>query len=219
MLKLLLGQRALLVFPRLRREILIDINDRFPRDFLSDIFSKVVHLSDSPDISKPWKDGNGLSYVENCEPKHRSYFQKLAQGRFVQDDVSLINQDHLGSSSVLIKVEEEVSDPIMARWGRGWKARSTEGWKDKWNWFARGRLILRITTRVHIKKWIQRLFKQSLWRLLVSRTSNLLKRVCGCSDVKPRNIFATDNFLPSKLLVKILNEYPQEFNGMCLHPS
>ena len=115
MLKLLLGQRALLVFPRLRREILIDINDRFPRDFLSDIFSKIVHLSDSPNISKPRKDGNGLSYVENCEPKHRSYFQKLAQGRFVQDDVSLINQDHLGSSSVLIKVEEEVSDPIMAR--------------------------------------------------------------------------------------------------------
>ena len=115
MLKLLLGQRALLVFPRLRREILIDINDRFPRDFLSDIFSKIVHLSDSPNISKPRKDGNGLSYVENCEPKHRSYFHKLAQGRFVQDDVSLINQDHLGSSSVLIKVEEEVSDPIMAR--------------------------------------------------------------------------------------------------------
>ncbi|RVW25636.1 putative serine/threonine-protein kinase SIS8 [Vitis vinifera] len=60
-------------------DILIDINDRFPRDFLSDIFSKA----------------------------------KLAQGGFVQNDVSLMDQDHLGFSSVLTKVEEEVSKPYQ----------------------------------------------------------------------------------------------------------
>lgn len=95
-------------------DILIDINDRFPRDFLSDIFSKAVHFADSPDISKPQKDGAGLSLnMENREPKHWSYFQKLAQGGFVQNDVSLMDQDHLGFSSVLTKVEEEVSKPYQ----------------------------------------------------------------------------------------------------------
>ncbi|KAL6313579.1 hypothetical protein AAG906_006947 [Vitis piasezkii] len=96
-----------------QRDILIDINDRFPRDFLSDIFSKAVHFADSLTLANhkrwSWLELN----MENREPKHWSYFQKLAQGGFVQNDVSLMDQDHLGFSSVLTKVEEEVSKPYQ----------------------------------------------------------------------------------------------------------
>ncbi|KAL0407138.1 UNVERIFIED_CONTAM: putative serine/threonine-protein kinase SIS8 [Sesamum latifolium] len=58
-------------------DILIDINDRFPRDLLSDIFSKAV-LSD-----------------------------KTGRDEFTRRDVSLIDQDHVMFSSGLTKVEEE----------------------------------------------------------------------------------------------------------------
>ena len=95
-------------------DILIDINDRFPRDFLSDIFSKALDFADSSDISQTQKDGAGLSLnMENRDPKHWSYFQKLAQDEFVQNDLSLIDQDHLGFSSVLTKVEEEAPKPYQ----------------------------------------------------------------------------------------------------------
>ncbi|KAF9598492.1 hypothetical protein IFM89_028024 [Coptis chinensis] len=49
--------------PRLpkRGDILIDINDRFPRDFLSDIFSKERLTEDSSSISLLYNDGTGLS--------------------------------------------------------------------------------------------------------------------------------------------------------------
>ncbi|KAK9275206.1 hypothetical protein L1049_022468 [Liquidambar formosana] len=90
-------------------DILIDINDRFPRDFISDIFSKAILSEDPSGISLLHKDGAGLSLnMENHEPKHWSYFQKLAQDEFVQKNVSLIDQDHLGFSSALPRVEEEV---------------------------------------------------------------------------------------------------------------
>ncbi|KAF3436989.1 hypothetical protein FNV43_RR19742 [Rhamnella rubrinervis] len=85
----------------------VDIEDRFPRDFLSDIFSKAVLSEDSPGIGLLHKDGAGLSLnMENHEPKRWSYFQKLAQEGYVQNDVSLMDQDHLGYSPVLGKVEE-----------------------------------------------------------------------------------------------------------------
>ncbi|KAE8124531.1 hypothetical protein FH972_019407 [Carpinus fangiana] len=88
-------------------DIVIDINDRFPRDFLSDIFSKAILSEDSSAISPLPKDGAGLSlYMENHEPKRWSYFQKLAQEGFVQKDDSLIDQDHLGFSTPIRKVEE-----------------------------------------------------------------------------------------------------------------
>jgi hypothetical protein len=88
-------------------DILIDIHDRFPRDFLSDIFSKAILSEDSSGISPLPKDGAGLSLnLENHEPKHWSYFQKFAQEGFVQKDVSLIDQDHLGFSPAIRKVEE-----------------------------------------------------------------------------------------------------------------
>lgn len=91
-------------------DILIDINDRFPRDFLSDIFSKALLSEGSSGISPLQKDGAGLSLnIENQDPKHWSYFQKLAGGEFAQKDVSLIDQDHFGFSSGLPKVEEEAA--------------------------------------------------------------------------------------------------------------
>ncbi|KAF9605000.1 hypothetical protein IFM89_012956 [Coptis chinensis] len=44
-----------------RGDILIDINDRFPRDFLSNIFSKERLTEDSSSISLLYNDGTGLS--------------------------------------------------------------------------------------------------------------------------------------------------------------
>lgn len=73
-------------------DILIDINDRFPRDFLSDIFSKAIS-EESSGVGPLQPDGAGLSLnMENHEPKHWSYFQKLAQD-YTEKDGSLINQD------------------------------------------------------------------------------------------------------------------------------
>ncbi|OMO78487.1 Phox/Bem1p [Corchorus capsularis] len=75
-------------------DILIDINDRFPRDFLSDIFSKAMLSEEPSGVSLLQTDGAGLSLnVENHEPKHWSYFQKLAQD-YGEKDGSLINQEH-----------------------------------------------------------------------------------------------------------------------------
>ncbi|XP_028799616.1 uncharacterized protein LOC114754929 isoform X2 [Neltuma alba] len=89
-------------------DIMIDIDDRFPRDFLYDMFSKAVLSEDSSRISPFPTDGTGLSlYVENHDPKSWSYFQKLANEGF--DNVSLIDQDHPGFSSALRKMQEEDS--------------------------------------------------------------------------------------------------------------
>ncbi|RHN74468.1 putative protein kinase TKL-Pl-6 family [Medicago truncatula] len=86
-------------------DILIDIEDRFPRDFLYDMFSKAVHSEDSANISPLPTDRAGLSLrMENHEPKSWSYFQKLAHEGF--DNVSLIDQDNLGYSSAVSKVKE-----------------------------------------------------------------------------------------------------------------
>lgn len=88
-------------------DILIDINDRFPRDFLSDIFSKARNSENISGITPLHGNGAGLSLnVENHEPKRWSYFRNLAQEEFVGRDVSLMDQDHLGFSSSLANVEE-----------------------------------------------------------------------------------------------------------------
>ncbi|KGN64468.1 uncharacterized protein LOC101217445 isoform X1 [Cucumis sativus] len=88
-------------------DILIDINDRFPRDFLSDIFSKARNSENISGINPLHGNGAGLSVnVENHEPKRWSYFRNLAQEEFVGRDVSLMDQDHLGFSSSLGNVEE-----------------------------------------------------------------------------------------------------------------
>ncbi|XP_011095730.1 uncharacterized protein LOC105175099 [Sesamum indicum] len=89
-------------------DILIDINDRFPRNLLSDIFSKAILSDSQSDIGPLQKDGAGMSVnIENHEPKHWSFFQRLAGDEFTRRDVSLIDQDHVVFSSGLKKVEEE----------------------------------------------------------------------------------------------------------------
>lgn len=113
------GEKSVGVSTPEHGDILIDINDRFPRDFLSDIFSKAVLSDDPSGIIPLHKDGVGSSVnMANYEPKRWSYFQKFAQDEFVQKDVSLIDQDHLVFSPALAKVEEEApisypSKPLM----------------------------------------------------------------------------------------------------------
>ncbi|PIN04941.1 Tyrosine kinase [Handroanthus impetiginosus] len=94
--------------PRTKQgDILIDINDRFPRDLLSDIFSKAVLSDSSSDFGPLRKDGAGLSVnIENHDPKHWSFFQRLAGDEFTRRDVSLIDQDHVVSYG-LTKIGEE----------------------------------------------------------------------------------------------------------------
>ncbi|XP_075506539.1 RAF-like serine/threonine-protein kinase 20 isoform X2 [Primulina tabacum] len=88
-------------------DIIIDINDRFPRDFLSDIFSKAIISGSSSHIAPLLKDRAGMSInIENHEPKNWSFFQRLAGDQFARRDVSLIDQDHVFSAD-LTKVEEE----------------------------------------------------------------------------------------------------------------
>ncbi|KGN46800.1 uncharacterized protein LOC101203233 [Cucumis sativus] len=78
-------------------DIVIDIDDRFSRDFLSDIFSKAIPFENSLDSrSQLHNDGTGLSPdVDNHEHKGWSYVHDLAQEKYVQNDVSLIDQDHI----------------------------------------------------------------------------------------------------------------------------
>ncbi|XP_074302727.1 RAF-like serine/threonine-protein kinase 20 [Silene latifolia] len=84
-----------------RPDILIDINDRFPRDLLTDIFSKAILSEESSSFHHLQQDGPGLSMnIENRDPKHWSFFQNLAKDDF-RKDVSLIDQDHPGYSSGL----------------------------------------------------------------------------------------------------------------------
>ncbi|KAK7324252.1 hypothetical protein VNO77_27782 [Canavalia gladiata] len=85
-------------------DILIDIEDRFPRDFLYDMFSKAVLSEDSSNSGPLPTDRAGLSLnMDNPEPKSWSYFQKLANDGF--DNVSLIDQDNLGFTSGVRKVQ------------------------------------------------------------------------------------------------------------------
>jgi len=86
------------VDPQAQGDILIDINDRFPRESLNDMFSKAILEEEDSSGQHPLaSDGMGLSInMENHEPKSWSYFQKLAQEG--NDNASLIDQDHLGFS-------------------------------------------------------------------------------------------------------------------------
>lgn len=100
------------VLAPLKKDILIDINDRFPRDLLSDIFSKARIAQDSSGVTPLLKDDAGISLnIQNHEPKRWSFFRNLAQDEFARKDVSLMDQDHIGYSSILTKVEEGVSRP------------------------------------------------------------------------------------------------------------
>lgn len=99
------GESAAAVSTSEHGDILIDINDRFPRDFLSDIFLKARISQNLSGISP--LPGDGVSFnMENHEPKSWSYFRKLAQDEFERKDVSLMDQDHLGYSSLLTNIGE-----------------------------------------------------------------------------------------------------------------
>ncbi|KAJ4915935.1 Protein kinase superfamily protein with octicosapeptide/Phox/Bem1p domain [Raphanus sativus] len=64
--------------------VLIDINDRFPQDFLSEIFAKALSEEGmTPGVNAYQHDGAGVSLnVENHDPKNWSYFRKLAEEQF-----------------------------------------------------------------------------------------------------------------------------------------
>lgn len=88
-------------------DILIDINDRFPPDLLSDLFSKARIVDDPNSISPMRYDDAGFSLnMPSHEPKRWSFFRNLAPDEFNRENVSLMDQDHLGYSSPLTKVEE-----------------------------------------------------------------------------------------------------------------
>ena len=90
-----------------RGDILIDINDRFPPDLLSDLFSKARFPDDSTGISPLRHDDTGLSLnMQNPEPKRWSFFRNLAPDEFIRKDASLMDQDHIGFPHPLSKVEE-----------------------------------------------------------------------------------------------------------------
>ncbi|CAA2996864.1 Hypothetical predicted protein [Olea europaea subsp. europaea] len=79
-------------------DILIDINDRFPRDFLPDIFSEARVVDSSTGFAPLQRDGTVLSLNMEHEPKQCSLFQNLAKDDFVRNDMSLMDQDHLSLS-------------------------------------------------------------------------------------------------------------------------
>ncbi|KAL8264203.1 hypothetical protein R6Q59_022333 [Mikania micrantha] len=93
--------------PNEQGDIIIDVNDRLPRDFLSGIFTVAKMSEDLPSTSVLPQDGVGLSMnIPNHEPHNWSFFQKLARDEFPQKDISLIDQDQLAFSSNFPKVEE-----------------------------------------------------------------------------------------------------------------
>ncbi|XP_077253429.1 kinase superfamily with octicosapeptide/Phox/Bem1p domain-containing protein [Tasmannia lanceolata] len=99
-----MGQAPHFGAPPEQGDILIDINDRFPPNLLSDIFSKARIPQDAPGISLLRQDDTGLSLnMQNHEPKRWSFFRNLAQD--VRKDVSLMDQDHIVFPSPLTNVE------------------------------------------------------------------------------------------------------------------
>ncbi|WOL09741.1 hypothetical protein Cni_G18494 [Canna indica] len=93
-----------------RKDILIDINDRFPPNLLSDIFNKAKIAEDLANINPIHKGDAGLSLnLQNHDPKSWSFFRNLAQHEFNHKDFSLMDQDHISYQSLLPKVEEEIS--------------------------------------------------------------------------------------------------------------
>ncbi|MED6182867.1 hypothetical protein PIB30_032790 [Stylosanthes scabra] len=84
-------------------DILIDIDDRFPREVLSDMYKALLEegFSGRHPLTS---DGVGLSInVKNHEPTPWEYFHKLAQEGL--NNVSLIDQDHVGFSPAVENVE------------------------------------------------------------------------------------------------------------------
>jgi tRNA A-37 threonylcarbamoyl transferase component Bud32 len=97
-------------------DILIDINDRFPRDFLTDIFTKAMISDEMSDAAQIQNDGSVLSMnIANHEPKHWSYFQKLADDEFHQN----VREGNMGFSTVLPTVDEDGSSKSFREENKG----------------------------------------------------------------------------------------------------
>lgn len=89
--------------------ILIDINDRFPHDFLSDVFSQAKIAENSSGVTALHDYAAGLSVnMTNHEPQHWSFFQNLARDNS-RKDASLMDQDHPNFSSSQANTGEEPS--------------------------------------------------------------------------------------------------------------
>ncbi|KAL5977503.1 hypothetical protein ACLOJK_021850 [Asimina triloba] len=88
-------------------DILIDINDRFPPDLLSDLFNKARIPDDYAAMNPLSKGEAGLSLdMLNHEPRNWSFFRNLAPEEFAKKDVSLIDQDHIVFPAPQRKLEE-----------------------------------------------------------------------------------------------------------------
>ncbi|KAL1537562.1 hypothetical protein AAHA92_30060 [Salvia divinorum] len=89
--------------------ILIDIKDRFPNEFLSDIFSQARIAEGSADVTPRHDYAAGLSVnMTNHEPQRWSFFQNLARDN-PRKDTSLMDQDHPAFSSSQANIGEEAS--------------------------------------------------------------------------------------------------------------
>lgn len=79
-----------------KNDIVVDINDRFPPEFLSGIFLKARNVEDSSTIQNLLATDAAFSLnMHNPEPQSWSFFRNLAQGQFDHKDVSLMDQDHI----------------------------------------------------------------------------------------------------------------------------
>jgi PB1 domain len=92
-----------------KKDILVDINDRFPPDFLSEFFSKAKLAAAESSRSPFLKEEAGLSVnIQNHEPKRWSFFRNLAPDEFARKDVSLMDQDiNLGQMASQIEFDME----------------------------------------------------------------------------------------------------------------
>ncbi|KAJ8752505.1 hypothetical protein K2173_004793 [Erythroxylum novogranatense] len=102
------------VLPKKLESVIIEIDDRFPHDLLSEMFSKGIFTEDNSVIGPMDRDGIGVSVnMDNHKPKPWSYFPKLAQEESVQNDVSLIDQDHIGARPDFTKDGGGDSEPYV----------------------------------------------------------------------------------------------------------
>ncbi|KAJ0988512.1 hypothetical protein J5N97_006868 [Dioscorea zingiberensis] len=94
-----------------QKDILIDINDRFPPGLLSNIFTQARFSDEPSSLSHLCKDDAGLSLnMQNHEPQSWSFFRNLAPDEFSRKDVSLMDQDHIVYSNLLKNAEEVVAE-------------------------------------------------------------------------------------------------------------
>uniref|UniRef100_A0A1J3FQ87 Serine/threonine-protein kinase CTR1 n=1 Tax=Noccaea caerulescens TaxID=107243 RepID=A0A1J3FQ87_NOCCA len=86
-------------------DIVVDINDRFPRDFLAGIL-KAKESPNFQGLEPLHADGAGVSLnVQNLDPKTWSYFRNLAPDEFERKDLSLMDQDHPGFPTSLTNTD------------------------------------------------------------------------------------------------------------------